>query len=83
MITADHGNAEQMVDPETGGPYTAHTLNSVPFIVVADALRGKSLRSGGALKDIAPTIMTLMGLPIPTEMEGKSLLDQAPSGASS
>ena len=81
LITADHGNAEQMVDPETGGPHTAHTLNPVPFIVVADACEGVHLRSGGALKDIAPTIMTLMGLPIPAEMEGESLLDSVSSGA--
>jgi len=74
LITADHGNAEQMVDPETGGPYTAHTLNPVPFICVADGLKGRALRSGGALKDIAPTILTLMELPIPTEMEGESLI---------
>jgi 2,3-bisphosphoglycerate-independent phosphoglycerate mutase len=83
LITADHGNAEQMVDPETGEPHTAHTLNPVPFILVADAYKGQSLRSGGALNDIAPTIMTLMGLPIPAEMEGESLLDGSPTCASS
>lgn len=74
LITADHGNAEQMVDPKTGGPYTAHTLNPVPFIVVANGYEGCKLRAGGALKDIAPTILTLMQLPIPAEMEGESLL---------
>jgi 2,3-bisphosphoglycerate-independent phosphoglycerate mutase len=76
LITADHGNAEQMVDPETGGPYTAHSLNPVPFIVVADGYAGRGLRDGGALKDIAPTILTLMELPIPAEMEGESLLGE-------
>ena len=74
LITADHGNAEQMVDPETGGPYTAHTLNPVPLILVADGYRHRTLRGGGALKDIAPTILTLMELPIPDEMEGESLI---------
>ena len=74
LITADHGNAEQMVDPETGGPHTAHTLNPVPFLLVAEGYRDATLRSGGALKDIAPTILTLMGLPIPKEMEGESLI---------
>ncbi len=74
LITADHGNAEKMVDPETGGPYTAHTLNPVPFLLVSEEYKGRQLRSGGALKDIAPTILALMQLPIPAEMEGKSLL---------
>jgi 2,3-bisphosphoglycerate-independent phosphoglycerate mutase len=74
LITADHGNAEKMVDPQTGGPYTAHTLNPVPFLLVGEAYRNRTLRSGGALKDIAPTILTLMDLPIPVEMEGESLL---------
>ena len=74
LITADHGNAEMMVNPETGGPYTAHTLNPVPFIVAAEGYEHRSLRGGGALKDIAPTILTLMELPIPAEMEGVSLL---------
>ena len=74
LITADHGNAEKMVDPQTGGPYTAHTLNPVPFLLVGEAYRNRTLRSGGALKDIAPTILTLMDLPIPIEMEGESLL---------
>jgi 2,3-bisphosphoglycerate-independent phosphoglycerate mutase len=74
LITADHGNAEQMVDPETGGPYTAHTLNPVPCILVADGFKGRVLRDGGALKDIAPTLLTLMGLPVPAEMDGESLI---------
>jgi 2,3-bisphosphoglycerate-independent phosphoglycerate mutase len=74
LITADHGNAEMMVDPVTGGPFTAHTLNPVPFLLVAEGYQNRTLRSGGALQDIAPTILTLMELPIPSEMEGQSLL---------
>ena len=74
LITADHGNAEKMVDPETGGPYTAHTLNPVPLLLVGEAYRNRTLRAGGALKDIAPTILALMQLPIPGEMEGESLI---------
>nr|WP_320009981.1 2,3-bisphosphoglycerate-independent phosphoglycerate mutase [uncultured Desulfobulbus sp.] len=74
LITADHGNAEQMLDPVNGGPYTAHTLSPVPFIVVSEQFKGSTLRTGGALKDIAPTILGLMDLPVPKEMEGESLL---------
>jgi 2,3-bisphosphoglycerate-independent phosphoglycerate mutase len=74
LITADHGNAEMMVNPETGGPYTAHTLSPVPCILVAEQYRTRTLRSGGALKDIAPTLLALMKLPVPTEMEGENLL---------
>lgn len=74
LITADHGNAEQMVDPENGGPYTAHTLSPVPFIVVSRQHRRGTLRSDGALKDIAPTILSLMELPVPQEMEGENLI---------
>lgn len=74
LITADHGNAEQMVDPETGGPYTAHTVNPVPCVLVADRLKNRTLRPGGALKDLAPTLLTLMELPVPAEMEGECLL---------
>ncbi len=74
LITADHGNAEMMVDPHTGEPFTAHTLNPVPFLLVAEGYQNRQLRSGGALQDIAPTILSLMELPIPAEMEGESLL---------
>ncbi len=74
LITADHGNAETMYDEGTHGPHTAHSLNPVPFLLVAERFRGRRLRGGGALMDIAPTILTLQGLPIPAEMEGKSLL---------
>ncbi|HHO47101.1 MAG TPA: 2,3-bisphosphoglycerate-independent phosphoglycerate mutase [Desulfobacteraceae bacterium] len=74
LITADHGNAEIMADPQTHGPYTAHSLNPVPFILVNDRYRGCTLRSGGALKDIAPTVLALLDLPVPPEMEGVDLL---------
>lgn len=71
-ITADHGNAEKMVDEETKEPFTAHTTNPVPFIVVSDKV--KEVRNG-ALCDIAPTLLTLAGLEVPAEMTGKSLID--------
>lgn len=75
IVTADHGNCEQMIDPETGGPHTAHTTFDVPLIVVEPGLGGKKLRDGGRLADIAPTVLTLMGLPKPDEMTGESLVD--------
>ena len=73
FICADHGNAEQMIDYETGAPFTAHTTNPVPFILVNydDAY---TLREGGCLADIAPTLIEIMGLEQPREMTGKSLL---------
>lgn len=72
MIIADHGNAEQMRD-DNGGPHTAHTTNPVPCIVLGHG-RGLELRSGGALGDVAPTLLELMGLDTPEEMTGQSLL---------
>jgi 2,3-bisphosphoglycerate-independent phosphoglycerate mutase len=72
IVTADHGNCEIMIDPETGGAHTAHTLNPVPVIVVG-AAAGATLHDG-RLADIAPTVLDLMGLPLPPEMTGKSLL---------
>ena len=72
-ITADHGNADQMVDPETGGPFTAHTTNKVPFIVVGADQVGKNVHEG-RLADIAPTLLDLAGIAVPAEMTGKSLL---------
>jgi 2,3-bisphosphoglycerate-independent phosphoglycerate mutase len=78
LITADHGNCEQMIDPQTGQPHTAHTTNPVPFILVDEELRGSKLREGG-LADVAPTTLTLMGLPVPSEMTGTSLLAQKSS----
>ena len=70
MITADHGNAEQMVEPD-GSPMTAHTTNPVPFILCG---AGTELRTGGRLADIAPTILDVMGLACPEEMDGKTLI---------
>ena len=70
MITADHGNAETMVCAATGCPLTAHTTNKVPFILVADKYKGQPLRENGSLRDIAPTILSLMGIDIPAEMTG-------------
>jgi 2,3-bisphosphoglycerate-independent phosphoglycerate mutase len=72
LVTADHGNAEQMIDPLTGGPHTAHTTNLVPFVGVGDGVA--ALRARGALCDVAPTIMAMLGLPQPPEMTGQSLL---------
>ena len=75
MITADHGNAEKMFD-EDGGPFTAHTTNPVPFILVSERFKGDKLRSGGILADIAPTMLRLIGLPVPEEMTGKCLIEE-------
>ena len=74
IITADHGNLEQMVDYDTGEPQTAHTLNPVPCIIVDD--RPHALRASGVLADIAPTILHLMGIPQPREMTGVSLIKE-------
>jgi len=71
VITADHGNAEMMYDPATRQPHTAHTLNLVPFVYVG---RPATVAEGGALQDIAPTLLRLMGVPQPPEMTGKSLV---------
>lgn len=73
FICADHGNAEQLIDGETGEPFTAHTTNPVPFILV-NADPAYKLREGGCLADIAPTLIELMGMKQPKEMTGKSLL---------
>lgn len=73
VLTADHGNCEKMVDSETGCPFTAHTTEKVPFILVDDRYQGRQLREG-SLRDIAPTMLSLMGLDIPPEMTGQSLL---------
>ena len=73
LLTADHGNADKMI-AEDGSPFTAHTTNPVPVVLVSDALKGVSLRDGGVLADLAPTLLEMMGLPIPEEMTGKSLI---------
>jgi 2,3-bisphosphoglycerate-independent phosphoglycerate mutase len=72
IVTADHGNAEMLIDPETGGPHTAHTTNPVPFVVI-DWEQEQRLRTGGALCDVAPTILSMLGLPQPAEMTGVNL----------
>ena len=73
FICADHGNAEQLVDYDTGAPFTAHTTNPVPFILV-NADPAYKLREGGCLADIIPTLIELMGMEQPKAMTGKSLL---------
>jgi len=73
IVTADHGNCELMVDPVTGGPHTSHTTNPVPVVLVGGPA-GATLREGGRLADLAPTILALMGLPQPAEMTGRNLM---------
>jgi 2,3-bisphosphoglycerate-independent phosphoglycerate mutase len=73
LITADHGNCEQMIDPQTGQPHTAHTTNRVPFLLIDESARGARLREGGALEDVAPTMLALLGIDKPTEMTGRDL----------
>jgi 2,3-bisphosphoglycerate-independent phosphoglycerate mutase len=73
LITADHGNAEMMIDPATGGPHTAHTTNPVPFIVVAENSKQFTLNSGGSLRDISPTVLGMLGRDEPKEKTGKDL----------
>lgn len=74
IVTADHGNAEQMWDPATNAPHTAHTTYDVPLIVVGPPFAGRRLRAGGRLADILPTALEMMGLAQPREMDGRSLL---------
>jgi len=81
LITADHGNAEQMIDPKTGGAHTAHTTNPVPFHLIDEASRGLQLRSGGALEDIGPTILGLLGNEKPLEMTGRDLREPSRDSA--
>jgi 2,3-bisphosphoglycerate-independent phosphoglycerate mutase len=72
IITADHGNAETMIDPTTGGPHTYHTTNPVPFILVSDDAQ-LQLKPGGSLRDIAPTMLSILGQPRPADMTGNDL----------
>jgi len=74
LLTADHGNIEQMVDKETGQPHTAHTTNQVPLVYVCG---DKPLASGGGLSDLAPTMLAILGIEQPAEMTGRSLINAA------
>jgi 2,3-bisphosphoglycerate-independent phosphoglycerate mutase len=71
LITADHGNCEMMIDPTTGGVHTAHTTNPVPLVAVQAG--GGPLRTGGSLRDVAPTVLGLLGIDPPAEMTGRDL----------
>ena len=73
LITADHGNAEQMIDPVTGGPHTAHTTNPVPLLYIAEDANRYSLRNDGSLRDISPTLIELLSLDEPGDMTGKDI----------
>lgn len=73
IITADHGNADKML-ADNGSPFTAHTTNKVPFIVAGKAFENVKLKDGGILADVAPTLLDMMGIPVPAEMSGKSLI---------
>jgi 2,3-bisphosphoglycerate-independent phosphoglycerate mutase len=80
LVTADHGNAEQMIDPQTGGPFTSHTIDSpVPVVLVppdgADRFDACTIRLGGRLADVAPTVLDLMGIDQPEQMEGRTLIE--------
>jgi 2,3-bisphosphoglycerate-independent phosphoglycerate mutase len=74
LITADHGNAELKIDAQTQKPLTAHTLNPVPVVITGSQAR--SLREGGGLSDVAPTVLEIMGLDKPEEMTGTSLISR-------
>ena len=78
LITADHGNAELLIDPATGGPHTAHTTNPVPFILVSDQ-KNITLREGGSLRDLSPTLLSLLQIDQPQQMTGGSLV--VPAGS--
>ncbi|MGH9599830.1 MAG: 2,3-bisphosphoglycerate-independent phosphoglycerate mutase, partial [Terracidiphilus sp.] len=73
LITADHGNAELMANPATGGPHTAHTTNPVPLIYVSEEASRYRLRTDGSLRDISPTLLNLLDLGLPTQMTGGDL----------
>jgi 2,3-bisphosphoglycerate-independent phosphoglycerate mutase len=73
IITADHGNAELLIDPETGGPHTAHTTNPVPFLLITDQGNKINVRPDGSLRDISPTVLSLLDLELPKQMTGGDL----------
>ncbi|MHC4588998.1 MAG: alkaline phosphatase family protein, partial [Planctomycetota bacterium] len=81
IVTADHGNAEQMWDPKHDCPHTAHTTYDVVLTIVGAAVKGQALRAGGRLADIAPTILAMLDLEPPPEMTGTSLLQSQPAAA--
>jgi 2,3-bisphosphoglycerate-independent phosphoglycerate mutase len=70
LVTADHGNAETMLEPDGVSPHTAHTSNPVPLVVTDESL---ALRDGGELSDLAPTVLALLGVPVPSDMTGNAL----------
>ena len=76
FITADHGNCELMIDPKTGEPHTAHTLNPVPLVYVNDADTNRKIRNGGRICDVAPTMLELLGMDVPKAMTGHSLFEK-------
>jgi 2,3-bisphosphoglycerate-independent phosphoglycerate mutase len=73
LITADHGNAETMIDPATGGPQTSHTTNPVPFILVSEDAAHYDLRPDGSLRDISPTVLGMLNVGLPKQMTGGDL----------
>ena len=75
LLTADHGNADKMLD-EDGSPFTAHTTNPVPVVLISEMYKNATLRKDGILADLAPTLLEVMGLPVPAEMTGKSLIEK-------
>ena len=79
LITADHGNAEMMIDPLSGGPHTAHTTNPVPFIMVGEDAKNYVLRADGSLQDISPTVLGILGFSQPKEMTGHDLRKRKPA----
>jgi 2,3-bisphosphoglycerate-independent phosphoglycerate mutase len=73
IVTADHGNAETMIDPVTGGPHTYHTTNPVPLVLACPEADAVGLRKDGSLRDIAPTLLGVAGIPATAEMTGRDL----------
>lgn len=73
ILTADHGNADKLLS-EDGSPFTAHTTNPVPVVLISNEYKNAKLRDDGILADLAPTLLTVMGIPVPPEMTGKSLI---------
>ena len=73
MLTADHGNADKLL-ADDGSPFTAHTTNPVPVVLISEKYKNAELRDDGVLADLAPTLLEIMNLPVPKEMTGKSLI---------